>query len=88
MKNFERDNKHLSSAMETHLIEDLLGFGIWDDDYDAFFEKRAAIVSRKLQERIIPQEIDKQLLLSLPDEETEESDEVLEDDQAEAMVAN
>ncbi|KAM3097486.1 DUF262 domain-containing protein [Phormidesmis sp. 146-35] len=54
-----RENSNLSSTMATHLIEDLNTFGIWDDDYDKFFDERAKVVSRELSKRVIKQEVDR-----------------------------
>lgn len=35
--------------MKTHFIEDLSGDGIWNDDYEAFFDKRAEKISKELE---------------------------------------
>ena len=43
--------------MKTHLI-DLKEFGIWEDDFERFFDKRAANVSKELSKRIIPRRTD------------------------------
>jgi len=59
MKEFT-ENDHLVETMKTHLIMDLHGFGVWDNDYDKFFDERAKAVSRELKKRIIEREIDKQ----------------------------
>jgi hypothetical protein len=58
--------------MMTHLIEDLNTFGIWDDDYDKFFDERAKIVSRELSKRIIKQEVDRKGQANLIDDFDEE----------------
>jgi hypothetical protein len=58
MTKFEDENPDLNSTMMTHLIEDLSTFGIWDNDYDKFFNERAKVVSRELSKRIIRQEVD------------------------------
>jgi hypothetical protein len=65
-------NPDLGSTMMTHLIEDLNTFGIWDDDYDKFFDERAKIVSRELSKRIIKQEVDKKSQANLVDDFDEE----------------
>ncbi|GAE95429.1 hypothetical protein JCM21714_4670 [Gracilibacillus boraciitolerans JCM 21714] len=57
MKTFEKENKDLDKAMTTHLIDDLNSYGIWKDDYEAFFDKRAEKISQELEKRIIPQKI-------------------------------
>jgi len=69
----EKPIDKLQEWMKTHLINDLDEFGIWDDQYDTFFQKRARLVSEELQKRIIEQEIDKTGQVSLEDdfEETE-----------------
>jgi hypothetical protein len=46
--------------MRTHLIDDLEAFGIWENNYDKFFDKRAKAVSDFLTNRIILQDVDKQ----------------------------
>jgi hypothetical protein len=58
MKKFLKTNKELEKCLSTHLIK-LNGFGIFDDDYDAFFLKRCKLFSRELKKRIIEQDIDR-----------------------------
>ena len=58
MSEFKNRNKKLAQTMDSHLI-DIDTFGIWDDDFDRFFEKRCAKISEELGKRIIPQAIDK-----------------------------
>lgn len=58
MKDFASSNKKIGSTMATHLIGDFGEFGINNDDYDTFMEKRAEWVSRELAERIVRREID------------------------------
>jgi hypothetical protein len=53
MKMFKEGNLQLNQTMETHLIDDLDKYGIWNDDYDTFFEKRAERVSNELKKRLI-----------------------------------
>jgi len=57
MKRFSKGNDELEQTMKTHLI-DLNTFGIWDDDFERFFDRRAALVHRELAKRIIPQQTD------------------------------
>jgi hypothetical protein len=57
MKMFKKKNRELADSMKTHLI-DLDTFGIWDDDYELFWKKRAKAISRELSKRIIAQKID------------------------------
>jgi hypothetical protein len=60
MKEFQSANKALGKTMQTHLINDLKGFGVWDDDYDLFLRERAEIVSAELKKRIIERRVDTQ----------------------------
>jgi hypothetical protein len=53
MKEFSRENSKVLDTMKTHLINDLDAFGIWDDNYDTFFHKRAECLSEELKKRII-----------------------------------
>lgn len=52
MKTFKEQNDSLEETMKTHLIDDIATFGIWDDDYETFFWKRAEIVSKELNKRL------------------------------------
>jgi hypothetical protein len=72
MAKFRDVNPNLEATMKTHLIEDLDTFGIWDDDYDKFFDERAKVVSRELSKRVIKQDIDKQGQSSIIDDFEEE----------------
>jgi hypothetical protein len=58
MKKFADANPSLVSAMATHLIKDLEGFGIWSNNFDTFRERRAEAISQELRKRIIPRKID------------------------------
>lgn len=69
---FRDRNPYLVDTMKTHLIEDLEGFGIWNDDYDKFFDVRAKAVSRELSKRIIKRDIDKQGQSNIIDDLAEE----------------
>lgn len=55
MKEFSKVNSTIEETMKTHLINDLDEFGVWKNDYDTFFEKRAEAVSNELSKRIISQ---------------------------------
>ncbi len=68
-----RSNSQLGTTMKTHLIEDIKSFGIWEDDYDRFFDERAKVVSRELSEKIIKQEIDGMGQSNLVDDFEEEA---------------
>lgn len=52
MTEFKKQNKKLDEVMKTHLI-DLNNYGVWDDDYDVFFQKRAEKISEELSNRLI-----------------------------------
>jgi len=60
MAEFKIKNQKLADTMRTHLIDDLEGFGIWENNYDKFFNSRAKAVSDFLTSRIITQDVDKQ----------------------------
>ncbi|MCY9696419.1 DUF262 domain-containing protein [Paenibacillus alginolyticus] len=75
MEKFKKVNQDLKGTMMTHLISDLDEFGVWDNDYDKFFEARALEVSKELQKRIIPQDIDKTHSVVLLDEVVEDEPE-------------
>ncbi len=72
MLKFKGENPVLSETMKTHLITDLDDFGIWDDDYDRFFEKRAYVVSKEIEKRILKQETDKRVQPDLIEDSSEE----------------
>ena len=69
MKRFARQNDDLAATMKTHLIDDLEKFGIWNDDYDAFFTQRIIAIHKELKKRIIMQESDKAVEISIPPSE-------------------
>jgi len=52
MAKFKQRNPDLEETMKTHLIEDLDDFGVWDDDYYTFLEKRAKSIVNELRKRI------------------------------------
>lgn len=55
MYEFKNTNNEISKTMQTHLINDLDSFGIWDDNYSNFFEQRILAISQGLSQKIIPQ---------------------------------
>lgn len=69
MSNFKKLNPDLQRTMKTHLINDLDDFGVWDDDYDKFFDARAELVSKELKKRIIAQKVDMESFDVLPSEQ-------------------
>ena len=78
MRRFAKVNPRLSETMKSHLVSDLEKFGVWGDDYQAFIERRARVVSRDLQKRIIKQDIDKEAQPELSDDYDESSKELVE----------
>lgn len=73
MKRFLKHNSNLNQTMTSHLINDLGEFGIWDDDYKKFFECRVYAISQELDKRIIKQEIDKQNIVVILEDDADES---------------
>jgi len=57
MSGFKKDNSNLEQTMRTHLI-DLDQFGIWEDDYEKFFEGRCEAISLELKKRVIHRDAD------------------------------
>lgn len=55
MKEFYRRNQELASTMKTHLI-DIDRDGIWDNNYDTFFDNRLKRIVKLLTKFIIPQD--------------------------------
>jgi hypothetical protein len=69
MEDFIKGNKEIGKTMKTHLINNLAEFGVLNDDYDLFFDRRLTVISKELKNRIIEQAIDKENILeSLPEE--------------------
>lgn len=58
MKQYYKDNANIGEIMRTHLIGDLKEFGIWDDNYSAFFDKRIKEILALLKQEIIFTSID------------------------------
>ena len=58
MGKYINENKDLTETMNTHLI-DLDSFGIKDNNFDLFFEKRIEKIIEELKKRIILTDIDK-----------------------------
>ncbi|WP_027393524.1 GmrSD restriction endonuclease domain-containing protein [Aquimarina latercula] len=74
MNEFKDCNAQLNETMNTHLIDDINGFGIWNDNYEQFFNSRLNRISKELTKRIIPQEADKTELLIYQDIDNLEND--------------
>ncbi len=68
MKEFQKSNGDIHETMKTHLISDINDFGIFDDNYGIFLDKRADIVSKELSKRIIKNPMDGNQQ-NLPDED-------------------
>ncbi len=54
MGEFKKENTQLDATMQTHLISDVEAFGVWDDDYETFIQKRAEKILTELDSRINP----------------------------------
>lgn len=72
MRKFKKDNPALPETMKTHLIDDLDEFGVWNDDYDSFFMRRAERVRKEINKRLIKQDIDRKEQPELKDDYEEE----------------
>ncbi len=59
MKYFTKKNPDLVKTMRTHLIR-LNSFGVWDNDYGKFLDRRCRAISKELEKRVIFQQIDSQ----------------------------
>jgi len=70
MKQFSKNEK-LVDTMNTHLIGDLRDFGVVEDNYELFFDKRLDRISREIKKRIIKQSVDKNRQENIVDDETE-----------------
>ena len=54
MAEFAADNIHLSETVKTHLIDDLVAFGVNADDYETFIEQRTKKILAELNARLHP----------------------------------
>ncbi len=52
MQEFAKSNPELSQTMQTHLIDDMVRFGVWSDDYSAFLEQRGQRVLDEIKKRV------------------------------------
>ena len=52
LNEFAKSNRSLKSTMKSHLISNIEDFGIWDDDYDKFLEKRSKKIIEEISSRI------------------------------------
>ncbi len=72
MKKFVSQNKEIDESMKSHLISNIEGYGIWEDDYKQFFHSRAKALSTEMKKRIIEADIDRTMKVSLDDESEDE----------------
>jgi hypothetical protein len=72
MQEFIDVNPTINATMKTHLIGDFDTFGIHTDDYDAFVEQRAELISDEIESRIIKQDIDREEQVALADDYEED----------------
>ncbi len=72
MQEFIAVNPSIVDTMQTHLIGDFNTFGILNDDYDAFFDHRAELISSEIESRIIKQNIDREQQVELVDDYDED----------------
>jgi hypothetical protein len=54
MKQFIKDNKDIEKTMKSHLIDDLDGFGVLDNDYETFVSKRSKKILKEVNKRLNP----------------------------------
>ena len=54
MRSLSEDNPRLADAMKTHLIGDLEGYGVWDDDCGKFLKMRSARIWEELRSGLEP----------------------------------
>lgn len=53
MREFKELNSNLEDTMKTHLIYDINDMGIFNDDYNKFFEKRLETFKKEIESRLI-----------------------------------
>jgi len=61
IRKFDKENENLERTLATHLIGKPEQFGIWENDYGKFFAKRCQKLSKELQKRILPNQVDERL---------------------------
>ncbi len=52
MRKFKKGNPRLGDTMKSHLIDDLDDFGVWNDDYEKFLDRRSGRIVKELKARI------------------------------------
>ena len=55
MQEIKEENPQLSATMKTHLIEDLAGFGIWENNFEKFIAERSLKILGELNSRLKPE---------------------------------
>lgn len=53
IKKFTKTNKSLPETMQTHLIKDIDAYGVNNDDYDRFIERRAKAIAMALNVKLM-----------------------------------
>jgi len=56
IEEFSKENVSLRDSLKSHLIGDVNEFGIYKDNYELFFDKRAELIQNELRKRIIEQQ--------------------------------
>lgn len=54
MKQFVKTNKNIDGTMRTHLIDNLHEFGIMDNNYETFTNKRSSKILKEINKRLYP----------------------------------
>ena len=57
MRRFQKQNPDLGKTMRTHLVN-LDSFGVWENNYQLFLDRRCAAISKELLSRVPHREID------------------------------
>lgn len=52
IKDFSKENPELQETLKTHFIDDLESFGVLNDDYETFLQKRAERIADEILKRI------------------------------------
>ena len=55
---FRRDNPDLDAALKSHLIDDIVTFGIGNDNYKQFFDRRVSRICEELAKNIVHRDED------------------------------
>lgn len=72
ISDFSKENEYLNEALKSHLIGDINEFGILENNYELFFEKRAELVHNELKKRIIEQKTGNDTQAENDEEDNEE----------------